>query len=111
MTVFMQEIDVWDRAWSFGLSEDLIRFLSTQDHGLPKELIDQHIVSAMHSMARRRTRSQMKRLVLRNRRSYNHDLALRLRHERQVLWERDGMRCHSCRYIPPQPGEIMEEME
>lgn len=109
MAVHMQEIDIWYYAWSFGLNEERISWISQYDAGLPKEIVDRDVVQGMRSMARGRTRSQMKRLVLRRRRSFNHDLAIQLRHEREVRWERGGMRCYLCRGVPPQPGEIMEE--
>lgn len=111
MTVFMLEDDIWYRAWSFGLDSATISWLARQDHGCPKQLVDQHIVLAMKSLSKRRTRSQLKRFIVRRRRAYNHDRAVWLLHERAVLRARDGMRCYTCKHIPPQPGEIMEETE
>lgn len=109
MAVFMTEDDIWYRAASFGLNEEEISLVAVMDQGLLLQIVDRDIVAAFRRLAKRRTRSQLKRLIVRNRRVYNHDLALRLRHERQVRWERGGMRCFMCKHIPPQPGEIMEE--
>lgn len=60
----------------------------------------------------KRTASQTRRYVIRNRRRFSHDQALIRRHESEILrYPFFGLRCGGCKHIPPQPGEIMEEEE
>lgn len=56
----------------------------------------------------KRTASQTRRYVIRNRRKFFHDQSLVRRHENGVIKNREGVRCGGCSHIPPQPGEIME---
>jgi hypothetical protein len=104
----MTEDEIFYRAWAAGLSTSSASFLATQFHGDPPVFIRHFIKTMFRGVAVHRTRNQMKRYVVRNRRAYNHDQALIARHEREVLRARDGMRCHQCRAVPPQPGEVMD---
>jgi hypothetical protein len=105
----MTEDDILYRAWSFGINPADSGILVVLCQGLDKSFFDRDMQVLLQILRKTRTRGQMARYLVRNRRSYNHDLALIRLHERAVIRERSGMRCAGCAHIPPQPGEIMEE--
>jgi hypothetical protein len=107
----MTEDEIFYRARSLGLDTKAAAFLSSQLGGDGKLIVDARIKTMLRGVLSRRTKSHARRYVIRNRRAYNHDRARQFQHERTVLRERDGMRCVLCAHIPPQPGEIMEEMQ
>lgn len=96
------------RAWSSGLSVSHAAFLANMVDLPEGEYADAFIRAILRGVSLHRTPSRMRRYIVRNRRAYHHDQALIARHEREVLRARDGMRCHQCRAVPPQPGEIMD---
>jgi hypothetical protein len=108
MTEKTAEVALFYRAWSSGLSLEHASFLSNMAEYASREHADVFITTMLRGVSLRRTKSQMRRYIIRNRRAYNHDQAIDARHARDALRARDGMRCYGCRHIPPQPGEVMD---
>lgn len=102
----MNEDEIFNRAWSFGLDTKAAWFVAEQFDGDNKSFVDHCIKTMLKGVAEHRSKSQMRRYVIRNRRAYHHDQAIITRHEREIRRCRDGMRCHQCRNVPYAPGEI-----
>lgn len=91
----MDEVEFVDRVWAAGWSYDVANVLAELVGGYgigvgqvtPESM---HLVLGQAARNRRKAigRGHAARMVIRRRRAYNHDLALRLRHERQVLHTR-----------------------
>lgn len=112
------DLDLDDRvfyySWSCGSSRrsawdlaTLVNVLVTYSH-VKAEDIWSVVNDKLDLKGGKRTPKQRRRYVIRNRRAYNHDQALVRRHETATLLARDGLRCHGCKHIPPQLGEVME---
>lgn len=108
----MTEDEIFYQAWATGLDVGTAHFLSdwlgNWLSGAEDHLVTYSIRVMVLGKRNHRTRNQMKRYLIRNRRAYHHDQALIARHIRETLRVRDGMRCHCCRTVPPQPGEVMD---
>jgi hypothetical protein len=102
--------DLYFRARASGLDTRPAQFIAEDDFWVRHPDLAGYAIKIMFTVvAQHRTKSQMRRYVIRNRRSYNVYRASIDAHARGVLRDKEGMRCPECSHIPPQPGEVMEE--
>lgn len=106
----LNEDERFSLAWSCGVNYEAASWVAGVTKVAPSsEIVIYTAWSCLRVFAQKRTKSQMRRFVLRNRRRYNRNLASFRRHERAILRPPfEGVRCYGCKHIPPQPGEIME---